>query len=277
MKLNTLIPIVCFSIISCKNKPQPTNLIAQNSELKKEAPQSFQNKAHELVNQMVQKVGNYSKWLEKKDVVYTYTYSTPDGKTDLSTEKYIFNGELSYGIYKQHERTFPQLEGVIEQGYDGNEFWLKNKGEVLSDEKLLKGVAFKRPTNFYWFAMLPKLLDPGLNYEYVEEKKVDNKSYDVVKVTFGSIDNKPKDIYQIYIKKETKLVDEFLFTVMEFGRAEPLLMKIEYDTVEGLLIPTKRKYKPSNWAAEDNDGQWTNVNWTNIKFNNSLTKADFKK
>lgn len=46
---------------------------------------TFQNKGHELVYQMTQQVGDYQALLDKKDVVYTYTYETPDHKTDVST------------------------------------------------------------------------------------------------------------------------------------------------------------------------------------------------
>ncbi len=238
----------------------------------------FKNKGHELVYEMVQKVGDYKKLSDRKDVVYTYTYQTPDGKTDISTEKYIFNGELSYGKYDKHERVFADLEGTIEQSYDGKEFWLKHKGEVIEDEKRIKRVVFNRPTNFYWFAMLPKLLDPGLNYEYVESTKEEDKNYNIVKISFSS-NEKPADIYQVYINKETKLMDHFLFTVAEFGIVEkPLLMKVAYEDVDGLLIPTKRQYKKvESWSTLDNGSPWINVNWTNIKFNNNLKPEDFKK
>ncbi|MEP5340369.1 MAG: hypothetical protein ABJL44_05825 [Algibacter sp.] len=277
MKLTpfAIIILLCLSI-SCKNDKQTNKKNTPIPVTEKVTPK-FDNKAHELVYNMVQKVGNYNKLLSKKDVVYTYTYQTPDGKSDVSTEKYIFDGELSYGAYNKHERTFPQLKGLIEQGYDGKEYWLKHNGEIINDEKKLKRVTFNRPTNFYWFAMMPKLLDPNLNYEYLEEKNINNKKYDVVKVTFKSEDTKPKDIYQLYINKDTNLVDQFLFTVAEFGKMDPLLMKMEYEDIDGLLIPTKRLYKKSNWDAEVTDEPWIHVNWTNINFNNNLKETGFKK
>ncbi len=270
MKFNFLVLIIfsCF-FFSCNNKSQ--------SHSQKEAPQKIQNKGHQLIYGMVQKVGDYNDLLKKKDVVYTYTYQTPDGKTDVSTEKYIFDGELSYGAYQQHERTYPNIEGLVEQGFDGKEYWLKHNGKPLSDDKMLKRVAFSRPTNFYWFAMMQKLLDPGLTYEHLGEKSIDNINYDVVKITFNSEDHKPKDIYQLYINKKTALVDQFLFTVAEFGKMEPNIMKMEYEEIDGLLIPTKRQYKKSNWEAEVSEEPWINVNWSNIKFNNNLSKPDFKK
>ncbi len=277
MKIHFILPILFLAIMSCKPSTDSNEQDSTESTTEAESTVTFDNKGHELVYNMVQKVGDYNKFLEKKDVVYTYTYATPDGKTDISTEKYIFDGELSYGAYSRHERTSPELEGLIEQGYDGNEYWFKNKGEDVTDEKTLGSVAFKRPTNFYWFAMMPKLLDPNLIYEYVEEKTIGDATYDVVKVTFESPDGKPKDIYQVYINRKTNLVDQFLFTVMDFGRAEPLLMKVEYEDIGGLLIPSKRMYKGSNWDAEETDDPWINVNWTDIKFDNGLTIADFKK
>lgn len=277
MRIKIIVSILIgFVIVSCKNEKQSINK-QTGTEAIEVTTHKFVNKGHEIVYNMVQKVGDLNKLLDKKNVIYTYTYQTPDGKMDISEEKYIFSGELSYGAYHKHERTLPNLEGLIEQGYDGNEYWLKHNGEIINDKELLKAVAFNRPTNFYWFTMMQKLLDKGLYYEFLEEKTIDGLKYDVVKVTFDSKDDKPKDIYQLYINKETSLVDQFLFTVVDFGKTEPFLMKLEYEEIEGLLIPTKRKYKNANWEAEVTNEPWILVNWSAIKFNNDLTKADFKK
>ena len=235
----------------------------------------FKNKAHKIIYETVQKVGSYQDLLYKQDVEYNYTYALPDGREDVSTEKYIFKNELSYGEYSKHERTFSDLKGIITQGYDGQEFWLKAEDSIIKDSKRLERVAFKRSTNFYWFAMIQKLLDPGLNYEYVEQKLINDLEYDVIKVTFNSNNNKPTDTYQVYINKQTKLIDQFLFTVVDYGRTDPLLMKVKYEEVDGILIPSKRKYTQSNWNAEVKNEKWTKVNWTNIKFNNNLKLSDF--
>ncbi|SOE19713.1 hypothetical protein SAMN06298216_0217 [Spirosomataceae bacterium TFI 002] len=262
--------ILSTFLLSCNDNNQ--------SNTDQNATPTFQNKGHELVYNMVQKVGNYTSLWNKKDVVYTYTYETPDGKADVSTEKYLFDGELSYGAYNKHERTFPELEGQIEQGYDGSEFWLRHDGQILNDSTRMKRVAFNRPTNFYWFAMLPKLTDPGLNYEHLGEQIINDNTYDVVKVTFDSNEEKTTDIYQLYINKNTSIVDQFLFTVADFGVIEtPYLMKLEYEEVDGMMIPTTRIYKKSNWEAEETDEPWIKVTWSNIKFNNGLTLDDFKK
>ena len=268
MKVFSYCPIILLSLclLSCNS-----------SQISTKAPE-FQNNAQKIVYGMMQTVGDYNKLAAKKDVVYTYTYQTPDGKKDVSIEKYIFDGELSYGKYNPHQRTFADLEGTIEQGYDGHQYWLKHNGKVLNDADRLKRVAFNRPTNFYWFAMWQKLMDPNLTYEYINEATVDGSKYDIIKVSFKSMDGKPKDIYQLYINKATSLVDQFLFTVADFGvMDEPFLMKVTHENVDGILIPTKRMYKKSTWDGNVSDDPWITVNWTNIKFGNKLSPSDFSK
>ena len=267
-----LIAIISMWIVgSCSNPSnQKSTMIVESNE--------FQNQGHKLVFEMVKKVGTLNDIRDKKDVSYTYTYETPDGKSDISKEKYLFEGELSYGRYIKHERTLPQLEGVIEQGYDGQEFWLKHNGKTLNDKDLLDRVAFNRPTNYYWFTMMQKMVDPGLIYEYLGQTTLDEKIYDIVKISFEADNDKPTDIYQLYINKETQLVDQFLFTVADFGKIEvPNLMQLEYETIDGIVIPTKRQYKESTWNAEVSEGPWIKVNWSEIRFNNNLSKEDFRK
>ena len=266
--LNIFILLFCFLLFSCQHNT--------NNETPKVSKPKFQNKGHELVYNLSQKVGNYQKLLDKKDVVYTYTYTTPDGKTDMTTEKYIFAGELSYGAYKKHDRTFPELEGLIEQGFDGKNFWLRADGKYIEDEQKMKRVVFSRGTNYYWFTMFQKLLDPGLKYEALPPTNIDDTDYEVVKITFDTEPGKASDIYQIYINKKTSLVDRFLFTVVDFNVVEtPFVMKIEYENIDGILIPTKRKYTQGNWEGKNLNENWIHVNWTDIKFNNGLSKDLF--
>lgn len=258
--------LISVIVLACNNPSDQ-----KNKEI------AIKNKGHQLIYNTVQKLGTYNDLLNRKDVSYTYTYTTPDGKSDISHERYLFDGEYSYGKYVKHERTLTQLEGIIEQGYDGKEYWLKHNGSVVDNSEYLKRVAFNRPTNFYWFAMMQKLLDPGLIYEHLGEDRIEGEEYDIVKVSFTSADDKPTDIYQVYINKQTKFIDQFLFTVADFGKMEtPFLMKVNYEEVDGIWIPTKRKYKASTWDASVSDDPWINVVWTDIKFNNNYTINQFK-
>ncbi|NJB84100.1 DUF6503 family protein [Wenyingzhuangia aestuarii] len=272
MKFRLLSLLLTVTLLACNGKTA-----SKTTQQTTSAP-TYKNKGHELVSKMVEKVGSYNQLLTLKDVVYTLTYQTADVKTDIVTEKYLFDGQLSYGLYKQHQRTLADLEGPIEQGFDGQEFWLKQNGKILNNPNYLKKVAFNRPTNFYWFTMFQKLLDPGVNYTFVGEQTINNTEYHIVKISFETNDDKPTDIYQLYINKNTLLVDQFLFTVADYGMLEtPLLMQLQYQEIEGMLLPTQRQYKKSTWDATINDGPWIHVNWSNIQFNNQLSPVDFKK
>ena len=236
----------------------------------------FQNEAHKSIVEMIQKAGDYDHLKKLNDVTYTYTYTMPDGIQDISTESYIFDGELSHAVYHKHERTLPQLEGEIEQGFDGTSFWLKSNNEVKTNESYLKKVKFNRKTNFYWFSMMQKLNDPGLIYEHIADTTINNDSYEIIKISFDT--NKPSDIYQVYLNKKTSLIDMFLFTVVDYDMvATPFIMTMEYEKVDNILIPSKRRYTKANWNGETTpDAKWISVEWSNIKFNNNLKKSIFQ-
>ena len=224
---------------------------------------------------MTQETGSYQDLLNLKDIVFNYTYRTPDQKEDVSIESYIFNGELSHGAYLKHERTLPDLKGKMQQGYNGKDFWVKLNGQEITDSSAIESVAFTRKTNFYWFAMMQKLLDPGIDYEYLEQDNIEGKLYHIVKITFNTADDVTSDTYQLYINPETHLVDQFLFTVVSKNVTDPILMRVKYEKVEGILLTTYRKYTKSDWEANVLKDNWVEEITKDIKFNQNLDIALF--
>ena len=232
-----------------------------------------------LIEQMVGQVGSSDKLKSLNDVQYTYTTrDSATGNSDISTERYIFDGELSWAEYKTHDfHVFPDQTGPVVQGYNGKESWVTINGKLVEDPQAIKLAYFLRKTNFYWFAMMPKLLDPGINYSYEGKRKVDETEYDLVKITFEKGVGDVSDTYLVYINPETHLVDQFLFTVMDFNITEPFLMKVEYEEVDGLKLPVKRKATKSNWNGDIMEDVWLEEIMTDIKFNNGFQKSAFNK
>jgi hypothetical protein len=165
----------------------------------------------------------------------------------------------------------------MEQGYNGKGFWLKIDGQKVTDHNAIESVKFTRKTNFYWFAMMQKLLDPGINYEYLGQKSVDNEVYEVVKITFASIDDVASDIYQLYINPKTNLVDQFLFTVVSKNVTDPILMRVKYENINGILLTTYRKYTKSDWNANVIKDVWVEEITKDIQFNQNLDGDLFNK
>jgi hypothetical protein len=86
-----------------------------------------------------------------------------------------------------------------------------------------------------------------------------------------------QDTYVLYLNPKTHLVDQFLFTVMDFGIKEPFLMKVKYEEIAGLKLPTKRKAAAADWDGILKDENWVAEISENIKFNNGFTREMFEK
>ncbi len=229
-----------------------------------------------LIVQMTDATGSYNDLKSLNDVEYTYTVKNVDtGKSDISIEQYIFDGELSWGKFLQRgDKTFPDLKGEIIQGYNGKETWMTVDGQPVSDEAALKYADFTRKTNFYWFAMMQKLLDPGIIYTYKGIETVGGIEYDIVELSYEPGIGDVSDTYTLYINPKTHLVDRFYFTVMDFGITEPILMEVEYRQIDGLKLPVTRKFS----ATVPDVGTMNIVEiMTDINFNNGLNKSLFDK
>ena len=232
--------------------------------------------AKEIIQQTVDAVGGKGNFYAQKDVTYTIHYRTPPGENAIEfkgKETYNFNGELSHGNYELHSIT-----GVGEEGYDGHEFWAKKGGVVVENEQI-KGVArFLRKTNYYWFSMFFKLQDDGVVHEKIEDRTVDGHSYYCIKMTFEGNVGDSQDTYILYVNKETKLIDRFLFNITGFGITEPNMMSFDgWETINGVKIPTARKYIKADWEGNILEKSYTYTNWTNIKFNTSVENSIFSK
>ncbi|MEM7436241.1 MAG: DUF6503 family protein [Myxococcota bacterium] len=231
-----------------------------------------------LVEKVVKEAGGVDALRDRNDVQYTYVYRNgPKGTLDVSVERYVFDGELSWARYDIHEGMAPDAQGAVVQGYDGKTTWETIDGKAVTDAQALKLADFLRKTNFYWFAMTFKLLDPGMTYKYEGQRKVGNTTYEMVRVGFNDGVGDVADTYLLYINPQTWRVDQFLFTVLDFGMKEPLLMTVEYERVDGVLLSTKRRYAPATWSGKvRGKPQWTDEISVGVEFNNGFSKSMFK-
>ena len=241
-------------------------------------PVSAQPKdARALVAKVVDAAGGEGALRAKHDVEYTYIYRRAGtGALDVSVERYVFDGEKSWARYDIHEGVAPGATGPVVQGYDGRSTWQTIGGKRTVDEQGLAMADFLRKTNFYWFAMTFKLLDPGIRYAYQGEQRIRGTTYELVQLTFDEGVGDVSDTYVLYINPETWRVDQFLFTVLDFDKKDPFMMEVEYERIEGVLLPVKRRYAKSDWSGKvDEDAQWTEEISVGIRFDNGFGSALF--
>lgn len=272
MKNTLLILSCCFVLlISCKEHDKKTETLIEEEMI------SEPNSAKALITKVVEKVGSMKKLRALKDVEYKYTFKLlqKDIK-DVSIERYIFNEQLSWAKYDTHEiYSFPKDKGTVLQGFDGIKTWTSLDSKISKDPKAIGGASFLRKTNFYWFTMMQKLLDDGLNYELMEDRISNEITYKIVKITFDENVGDVQDDYVLYVNPSTDLVDKFLFTVKGGGILEPLLMDIEYKVVNDIYIMAKRTVTPADWDGNTKGSPMIEQVSENIKFNNGFKPSLF--
>lgn len=270
MKKHLLLCTMVLLFASCKKDIKTT------SEGVSENPS---NPARELIKKVVYKTGSMEDLKKLKDVEYTYVLDAVNRNIkNVSTERYMFEGELSWAQYLP-EKQFPLKIDTVTQGYNGKATWVKINDTLSNDANKITFAAFVRPTNFYWFTMMQKLLDPGVNYELLDNRTVESREYNTVKMTFNSGVGEVQDDYIFYINPETHVIDQFLFTVKELNIApdEPLLMQIKYTTIEGIMLMASRTVRKSNWEGKADGDIVYHQKYETIKFNNGFSKDLFEK
>lgn len=254
----------CLMAIACT-----LSITAQNTDAK----------SAQLLDALVAVNGGYERLATKKDVQFHYVYDNFDNGKDVSTERHIFNGEHSWASYKQHDlNVMPGTKGTAIQSYVDNTPALTLDGKAITDDKAIGGTVFLRKVNFYWFTMMYKLKDPGTNYKYLGTEKVGDITYDKVSLMYNAdITKKEKnDEYILYFNPKTHLVDQFYFSLPDWGIEKPLLkMTLKYETIDGILVSTVRKGFMPN---ETGDGYVPIGVYTfsDVTFNNGFKKEDFK-
>ena len=240
--------------------------------------QNTDTKSLALLDALVSVNGGYEQLAAKKDVQFHYVYDNFDKGKDVSTERHIFDGEHSWASYEQHDlNVMPGQKGVALQSLIDGTPALTLDGKSITDPKAIGGTVFLRKVNFYWFTMMYKLKDPGTNYKYLGTEKVGDITYDKVSLTYNAdVTKKEKnDEYILFFNPNTHLIDQFFFSLPDWGIDKPILkMTLSYETIDGLLITTVRKgFMPNETGGYMPIGVYT---FSEIKFNNGFKKEDFK-
>ena len=122
-----------------------------------------------------------------------------------------------------------------------------------------------------------KLLDPGISYKRLPSREVNGIVYNVVEISFGESVGDAKDTHVLYLNPTTHLVDQFLFTVMDFNMSNPLLMVVKYAEINGVKLPTARSYVSSDWEGNVRSEKWTAEISDKIRFMNGFSRDQFER
>jgi len=260
--LSLLILCNCTSISKNQN---------ESLEVEKDTP------ARTLIKKVCAQTGTYNDLKKLNNVEYTYTiHAVNSDVKNVSKERYIFDGELSWAQYLPQDQ-LPIKTDTTTQFFDGNKVTLYTNQEKTTKKSEVEFAGFVRRTNFYWFTMMQKLLDPGVNHKLLDSRMVNSTNYKIVEMTFDDGIGVVQDKYLLYINPDSYLIDQFLFTVkdLDFAPDDPLLMQVEYSTVNGLKIMSQRSVRQSTWDGKADGLIIYQQSNKNIKFNNDFDASDF--
>ena len=283
LKLSALIltagTIACESPKEIKHEEMPEDNVVQGTVVK-ETPAYDTSDVKSMLAAVEYANGGMDALKALKDVQYDYHYLKPDGKIDISQERYIFDGEYSWAKYTKHEENVsPEQEGDIVQYYDGEKAYAYLDGEVVDDPQTVGTAGFLRQANFMWFCMMFKLNDPGTVAEYQGQKEHEGSTYDIVHLTYDSTmtGKSENDTYVLYIDPDSHMVDYFAFSLPAFGIYEPVLWaEPTYEEMFGVQVITKRMmYAPDPETGEL--AMMVDQRLSNITFNNDFTKESLAK
>ncbi|WP_299433545.1 DUF6503 family protein [uncultured Aquimarina sp.] len=284
IKFGTLSLLIVFLSCNQKKEKDTTEETAVTEVVEKETPKKKEitydvNKPGTIINAIAEASGGWDTLWNLKDVEYSYTYEQADGKKDVSIERYIFDGEYSWGKYSVHQvNVLPENEEPIIQNYANGKATVSMDGKEVTDEKTIGTADFLRQVNYYWFMMNFKIGDPGTTYEYKGQETVNGKTYDKVTVAYDpeKTGKEANDAYILYVNPETKLIDQFYFSLPAWGINDTvLLMKVKYTEIDGIQVPTHRyAYIPNDKGEFPEEPSLSEIS-TNVKFNNGFTPEDF--
>lgn len=234
-----------------------------------------------LIQEMEEAVGGWNKLWDQKDVQFDYNYEYPGmDKKDVSVERYIFDGEHSWAKYSRHDiNAMPGKEGEVVQSFVNNKTSCSMNGVAMEDPTVLGTTEFLRRANYFWFTMMYKLNNPGTIHEFLGTEEVNGIAYRKVKVSYeGEKTGKEKnDAYVLYINPDTKLVDQFFFSLPAMGVNQTAIkMEVVYEEINGLKLPTDRKiYMPGPDGKLATSPSLIQTS-TNVSFNNGFTPKSFE-
>lgn len=152
--------------------------------------------------------------------------------------------------------------------YDGE------KVSLFPKENNYEKARFDMFTWAYFFSLPFKLTDPGTQWQELQERKIDDISYDTAKLTFAKkTGDAPDDWYIVYADQNTKLLKAAAYIVTlgkDFATAEENPHAIVYNNYFSVKqVAFAKEWTFYNWSEEKGvygepigNGTISNVNFT---------------
>lgn len=272
-RLFIIVLIISLNLLACK---QAEKQVISKKQI--ESPQIDFTNPKNILEAVEAAHGGWNHLRSKNDVEYHYEYTVPEGKADISTERYIFDSETSFGHYTRHQiNTMPNDDGIVIHLFDGEKTTLTLDGNTVENEQTISVSQFVRRANYFWFVMHYKLNDPGTIAKYLGKEVYNGIDYTKLEITYDAkVTGKEKnDIYILYVNQETQLIDRFYFSLPFLGISSPVILaEYTYTEIESQKIATNRNYFLPDAKGAYGESPSIIQTLSQIKFNNGFTNKN---
>ncbi|NIR52972.1 hypothetical protein GWO43_30540 [candidate division KSB1 bacterium] len=239
LRMGTAIFILFLSLYCGRNDTSSTNDTRSFDASKSDSS------AIEVVDEMWQALGGREAWAKARYLSYRWIVE----REDSVLADYRHDWDRYTGRYR--------AEGT---NRDGNHFVALFNVQSRQGDVYLDGVelpddstkanmlerAYARFINdSYWLLMPYKLNDPGVILSYDREQEIQNKGYDVVKVTFEQVGLTPDDTYRAFINKQDRLMHKWEYVLQgQEPDAEPTVAWwMDWQEFDGIKLALDRQFE----------------------------------
>ena len=212
--------------------------------------------------------GGLSTWYANGPLYFQFNYQPLDDGTPRNTYE-VANYWSAQTRHQLAEDT------TVQYGWDGQQAWATDTAAIPYN------VRFWSLTPYYFVGIPFVLGDEGVNLESLGEDTFEEKTYDLVKVTFGEgVGDAPDDYYVIYVGQEDHRVGAIRYIVSypgyfpDGGHLPEKLMACDgAQTVGGITLPEGYR---TFWWKEDAAGEHiTDISVSEVAFRPEIRQDYF--
>lgn len=224
----------------------------------------------QLVWESIEAHGGLEKWFANGALSFHFDYQPLDGKVRRNS----FQTIDQWSVRSVHELA---TDRSVHFGWDGANAWVyPDTAEVPVN------VRFWANTPFYFLGLPFVVSDEGIQYEVLPADTLDNRVYDLVRITFkGETGDAPDDFYVLYIDQQTKLLGALRYIVSypgffpDGGHSPEKIMKVKGLTnVDGIRLSSG--YETYWWKESVAGEHITNIDVSDVSFKKELSEDFFE-
>lgn len=197
-----------------------------------------------LIARAIEAHGGLAQWFAQGPLAFRFAYVPEDSSKPARDTHQIID---TWSARAYHEMTSDRTQIF---GWDGTRAW-----STLPDDKVISP-RFWSLTPYYFVGVPFVFADEGVNLEVMGETSLEERTYDLVKVTFGEgVGDAPDDYYITYIDRESGRVGALRYIVSYPGffpdgghSPEKLMIYDGEQRVKGMLFP--ESFRTFSWDQE---------------------------